>query len=202
MEDFTKQLLDQYVHNAPDGDGDGGVSKVIELLVFKKDEKLLSDFTGFSIPIKPTWPYEELILIDGNNDSENLERKRDSSDLTSHKTDTSELPIIESSILRKLIFKSQDIVEVNAEYGNFVRQSVKSFINNSLNELKDKYLMFKDSFLVEVGSMAEGTRIMEPSEMDFLIALPELANEKSCNLYFTEAILSIFIQDERKCDHG
>lgn len=196
MDDFTKQLLDQFVHNAPDGDGDGGVSKVIELLVFKKDEKFLGDFTGLNIPIKPTWPYKDSILTVENDETESVERKKDISDLISHKSDTNDLPIMESSILRRLVHKSHDIVKVDAEYANFVRKSVKSLIDNSLIELKDKYLMYKDSFLVEVGSMAEGTRIIEPSEMDFLIALPELANEQNCNLYFTEAILSMFIQDD------
>lgn len=196
MEALTAKLLDQHVHNiGPDGDADYGVSKVIELTIFKKNEQYLSDSTGLSIPIKPTWPYEELVITEGSDVKENLEQKSETKSI-SHKTDSIENALTESSLIRQLILKSQDTIEIDAEYGNFVRETVKKCIHNSLDELKAKYIMFKDSFFVEVGSMAEGTRIVEPSEMDFLIALPELANAKNCNIYFVDSKMAIFIQDD------
>ncbi|VDI61664.1 Hypothetical predicted protein [Mytilus galloprovincialis] len=196
MDDFDEQLVDEYVFNAPDGDGDYGVIEFLETLFFKRNQKFLFDITDYSIPFKPRWPYEELILKDGSNIIVDHTNTITNANPIAHKTDSSDTAIIESSILRQLINKSQDIVAVNVDYGNFVREKVKFFINRSLNELKTKYSIFKDSYLVEVGSMAEGTRIIEPSEIDFLVALPKLANEKSCNLYFTEAILSIYLQDD------
>ncbi|CAG2249828.1 unnamed protein product [Mytilus edulis] len=175
-----------YAHNAT-----GGYSGVS-----KKDGKILCDVNSFNIPIKPIWPYKEVTFPYSSNAKKNFQHKCDSFNSIPHKTNSIEFHLDIHCILRRLVYTSQEIVEVGAEDGSFVQQSVKSFMLHSLDELQAKYLMFKNCFSLEVDSPAEGTMIMESSELDYLIALPELSNEKNCQLYFTEAILTMVLQDD------
>ena len=69
---------------------------------------------------------------------------------------------------------------------DYIRQFVRSLMDDTVHELQEKYYIFSKCYIVETGSMAEGTKIGQPDEFDFNVALPILANSDVTELLYTK----------------
>lgn len=67
-----------------------------------------------------------------------------------------------------------------------IRQFVRSIMDVTVQELQANYFIFFKCYIVETGSMAEGTKIGHPDEFDFTIALPVLADLDVAKLFYTK----------------
>ena len=67
-----------------------------------------------------------------------------------------------------------------------IKQLVRSLMNNTLSELQTKHYIFSKCYVIETGSMAEGTKIGQPDEFDFMIALPMLADSDVAELLYIQ----------------
>lgn len=67
-----------------------------------------------------------------------------------------------------------------------IRQFVRSIMDVTVQELQANYFIFFKCYIVETGSMAEGTKIGHPDEFDFTIALPVLADLDIAKLFYTQ----------------
>ena len=56
-----------------------------------------------------------------------------------------------------------------------IQRAVRKNIDIILAELADKEQLFKVSEVIQVGSYAEGTKILEPDEFDFLVVIEDLS---------------------------
>jgi len=65
-----------------------------------------------------------------------------------------------------------------------IKQLVRSLMNNTVSELQTKHDIFSKCYIIETGSMAEGTKIGQPDEFDFTIALPMLADSDVAELLY------------------
>ena len=65
-----------------------------------------------------------------------------------------------------------------------IQQLVRSLMNNTVSELQAKHYIFSKCYIIETGSMAEGTKIAQPDEFDFTIALPVLADSDVAELLY------------------
>lgn len=65
-----------------------------------------------------------------------------------------------------------------------IKQLVRSLMNNVVSELQTKHCLFSKCYIIETGSMAEGTKIGQPDEFDFTIALPMLADSDVAELLY------------------
>lgn len=70
---------------------------------------------------------------------------------------------------------------------DYVRQFVRSLMDDTVHELQEKYLIFSKCRIIETGSMAEGTKIGQPDEFDFNLALPMLADSDVTELFYIKA---------------
>ena len=57
----------------------------------------------------------------------------------------------------------------------YVSNNVHKIIQETVDEMIERYEIFTGSYLVPTGSMAENTRILKPDEFDFMVVLPLLA---------------------------
>ena len=69
---------------------------------------------------------------------------------------------------------------------DYVRQFVRSLMDDTVHELQEKYLIFSKCYIIATGSMAEGTKIGQPDEFDFNLALPMLADSDVTELFYTQ----------------
>ena len=67
-----------------------------------------------------------------------------------------------------------------------IKQLVRSSMNNTVSELQTKDDIFSKCYIIETGSMAEGTKIGQPDEFDFMIALPMLADPDVAELLYIQ----------------
>lgn len=65
-----------------------------------------------------------------------------------------------------------------------IKHLVRSLMNNTVSELQTKHDIFSKCYIIETGSMAEGTKIGQPDEFDFTIALPMLADSDVAELLY------------------
>lgn len=65
-----------------------------------------------------------------------------------------------------------------------IKQLVRSLMNNTVSELQTKHCLFSKCYIIETGSMAEGTKIGQPDEFDFMIAVPMLADSDVAELLY------------------
>ena len=65
-----------------------------------------------------------------------------------------------------------------------IKHLVRSLMNNTVSELQTKHNIFSKCYSIETGSMAEGTKIGQPDEFDFTIALPMLADSDVAELLY------------------
>lgn len=65
-----------------------------------------------------------------------------------------------------------------------IKQLVRGLMNNTVSELQTKHYLFSKCYIIETGSMAEGTKIGQPDEFDFMIALPMLADSDVAELLY------------------
>jgi hypothetical protein len=64
---------------------------------------------------------------------------------------------------------------VNCERATKIQNAVATYVNMFLAEVTNIEPLFKPSELIQVGSYAEGTKILEPDEFDFLVVIEELS---------------------------
>ena len=67
-----------------------------------------------------------------------------------------------------------------------MKQLVRSLMNNTVSELQTMHCIFSKCYIIETGSMAEGTKIGQPDEFDFTIALPVLADSDVGELLYIQ----------------
>ncbi|KAK3088067.1 hypothetical protein FSP39_014232 [Pinctada imbricata] len=198
------ELLDKYVHNA-EGNANFGLQRVIEL-IYKGQGKYINAFSEIIVPDKPTWPY-----IDPD-EGGFVERKRTMDDQPEVFHNASKDATIsphsdlkkkslkresEISSLRMFIDENLPIIDnCNTEFGKTVQSDLRQILQTSLEEPKSKYQFFKNSYVIDAGSMTENTRILNPDELDFLVALPIMCDKEYCSLYFGDGKLSIWVQDK------
>ena len=65
-----------------------------------------------------------------------------------------------------------------------IKQLVRTLMDNTVSELQTKHFIFSKCYIIETGSMAEGTKIGQPDEFDFTIALPMLADSDVAELLY------------------
>ncbi|XP_068693034.1 uncharacterized protein [Montipora foliosa] len=59
-------------------------------------------------------------------------------------------------------------------------------IEATVHELQANYFIFSKSYIINTGSMADGTKIGDPDEFDFNVALPVLADPAIAELLYTK----------------
>ena len=67
-----------------------------------------------------------------------------------------------------------------------IKQFVRNIMDVTVQELQANYFIFNRCYIIETGSMAEGTKIGQPDEFDFTIALPVLADLDVAELFYTQ----------------
>ena len=65
-----------------------------------------------------------------------------------------------------------------------IKQFVRSLMDNTIHELQAKCSVFSKCYIIETGSMAEGTKIGHPDEFDFTVALPVLSDSDVAELLY------------------
>lgn len=106
-------------------------------------------------------------------------------------------PVSAQSVLYKTITKwlpsiSIDLL-VKTEH---IKQLVRSLMNNTVQELQTKHKIFSKCYIIETGSMAEGTKIGQPDEFDFMIALPMLADSDVAELLYIKLGIQTRLHDD------
>ena len=67
-----------------------------------------------------------------------------------------------------------------------IKKLVRSSMNNTASELQTKHYIFSKCYIIKTGSMAGGTKIGQPDEFDFMIALPMLADSDVAELLYIQ----------------
>lgn len=78
---------------------------------------------------------------------------------------------------------------------DYVRQFVRRLMDDTVHELQEKSFIFSKCYIIETGSMAEGTKIGQPDEFDFNLALPMLADSDVTELFFTKIGIQAGLRD-------
>lgn len=68
----------------------------------------------------------------------------------------------------------------------FIQEMASTLMNNTVVELSEKHQIFSKCYIIETGSMAEGTKIYRPDEFDFNVALPILADPEVAELFYVQ----------------
>lgn len=76
-----------------------------------------------------------------------------------------------------------------------MKQLVRSLMNNTVSELQTKHCIFSKCYIIETGSMAEGSKIGQPDEFDFMIALPMLADSDVGELLYIQLGIQARLHD-------
>ena len=94
-------------------------------------------------------------------------------------------PVSVQSVLNKTIREWLPRVSIDRLVKTeHIKQLVRSLMDNTVSELQTKHCIFSKCYIIETGSMAEGTKIGQPDEFDFTIALPMLANSDVAELLY------------------
>jgi hypothetical protein len=77
----------------------------------------------------------------------------------------------------------------------YIKQLTRSLMENTVLELQTKHQIFSKCYIIEIGSMAEGTKICQPDEFDFNVALPMLANSDVAELFYLKMGIQTRLHD-------
>ena len=69
---------------------------------------------------------------------------------------------------------------------DYIEQFVRNIMDVTVQELQANYFIFNRCYIIETGSMAEGTKIGQPDEFDFTIALPVLTDVDVADLFYNQ----------------
>ena len=94
-------------------------------------------------------------------------------------------PVSAQSVLYKTITKWLPNISIDSLVKTkHIKELVRSLMNNAVLELQTKHHIFSKCYIIETGSVAEDTKIGQPDEFDFMIALPMLADSDVTELFF------------------
>lgn len=77
-----------------------------------------------------------------------------------------------------------------------IKQLVRGLMNNTIQELQTKHHIFSKCYIIETGSMAEGTKIGEPDEFDFNVTLPMLSDPNIAELLYIKLGIQTRLHDD------
>ena len=95
-----------------------------------------------------------------------------------------QLPVSQHSVLHNFIQKWLPRISIDEATSKYIRHLVRSLMDETILELQETCPIFSNCYIIETGSMAEGTKIGHPDEFDVTVALPVLADPHIAELLY------------------
>ena len=95
-----------------------------------------------------------------------------------------QLPVSQHSVLHNFIQKWLPRISIDEATSKYIRHLVRSLMDETILELQETCPIFSNCYIIETGSMAEGTKIGHPDEFDVNVALPVLADPHMAELLY------------------
>ena len=95
-----------------------------------------------------------------------------------------QLPVSQHSVLHNFIQKWLPRISIDEATSQYIRHLVRSLMDKTILELQEACPIFSNCYIIETGSMAEGTKIGHPDEFDVTVALPVLADPHIAELLY------------------
>ena len=95
-----------------------------------------------------------------------------------------QLPVSQHSVLHNFIQKWLPRISIDEATSKYIRHLVRSLMDETILELQETCPIFSNCYIIETGSMAEGTKIGHPDEFDATVALPVLADPHMAELLY------------------
>ena len=102
----------------------------------------------------------------------------------SHFKSELQLPVSQHSVLHHFIQKWLPRISIDEATSQYIRHLVRSLMDKTILELQEACPIFSNCYIIETGSMAEGTKIGHPDEFDVNVALPVLADPHMAELLY------------------
>ncbi|PFX28243.1 hypothetical protein AWC38_SpisGene7052 [Stylophora pistillata] len=95
-----------------------------------------------------------------------------------------QVPVSQHSVLHNFIQKWLPRISIDEATSQYIRHLVRSLMDKTILQLQEACPIFSNCYIIETGSMAEGTKIGHPDEFDFTVALPVLADPDMAELLY------------------
>ena len=95
-----------------------------------------------------------------------------------------QLPVSQHSVLHNFIQKWLPRISIDEATSQYIRHLVRGLMDKTILELQEACPIFSNCYIIETGSMAEGTKIGHPDEFDVTVALPVLADPHIAELLY------------------